>query len=168
MRSKQRGFSLIELLIVVAILLVITAIAIPAVVAANQAGHEAAAASTLKTLTTANVAYKNLYPSIGYAALAANLGSAALATCPETPDPAGVGACLMAKATADQLDAGTLSGYTFAYTVTNGGAGYTMSAAPTTKSDGRKAYFTDQSGTIVYSWGIVPPTSVATGTILGK
>jgi type IV pilus assembly protein PilA len=167
--SKQKGFSLIELLIVVSIMLVIAAVAIPAVTAANQAGREAAVASTLKTVVTANVGYKNLFPSIGYAALAKNLGEGGTSACPETPDSTGIGACLMAKAVADNLDAGSAStGYTYTYTVTNAGAGYNMTAKPTTAADGRKSYFVDQSGTIVYAWGMQPPASVAAGTILGK
>src|SRR5882672_11881844 len=80
MRNKQKGFSLIELLIVVAIILIIAAIAIPNLIKSKMAANEAAAVGALRTLTTAEIAYATACPNIGFTATLADLGSAA--TCP--------------------------------------------------------------------------------------
>jgi len=73
MRSKK-GFSLIELLIVVAIILIIAAIAIPNLLRARTSANEASAAASVHAIVTAEVGYANAYPSVGYAGAIANLG----------------------------------------------------------------------------------------------
>ena len=64
---KQKGFSLIELLIVVAIILIIAAIAIPNLLRSKMSASDSAAASTLRTLNTAQVTFATAYPGVGYA-----------------------------------------------------------------------------------------------------
>ena|ERR1044071_3878999 len=71
---KQKGFSLIELLIVVAIILIIAAIAIPNLLRSKMSANDSAAASTLRTLNTAQVTYATNYPSVGYADTFTKLG----------------------------------------------------------------------------------------------
>src|SRR5215813_1885984 len=71
---KQKGFSLIELLIVVAIILIIAAIAIPNLMRARIAANESAGASTVRTLNTAEVTYSTTYASAGYAPNLKTLG----------------------------------------------------------------------------------------------
>ena len=66
MRSTK-GFSLIELLIVVAIILIIAAIAIPNLLQARMSANEASAVGSLKALQSAEVVYFNTYPTVGYA-----------------------------------------------------------------------------------------------------
>src|ERR1700752_3180413 len=66
-RGKAPGFSLIELLIVVAIILVIAAIAIPSLLRARISANEASAVSSLRALNTAQITYDSSYPTIGYA-----------------------------------------------------------------------------------------------------
>lgn len=102
---RQAGFSLIELLIVVAIILIIAAIAIPNLLRARMAANESSAAASMRTLSTAEVSYKLSFPQIGYAALA-NLGGPASCTFSSTS------ACLIDSA----LTSGNKSGYTFAAT----------------------------------------------------
>jgi type IV pilus assembly protein PilA len=85
---KQKGFSLIELLIVVAIILIIAAIAIPNLLRSKMSAADSAAASTIRTLNTAQVTYATSYPSIGYAPTFTALGPNA-AGCNST------GACLI-------------------------------------------------------------------------
>src|SRR5271166_494911 len=78
MRNRQKGFSLIELLIVVAIILIIAAIAIPNLLRSKMAANEASAVGSLRTINTAAVTYSTTYG--GYPAALSNLGPAASAT----------------------------------------------------------------------------------------
>ena len=73
---KQKGFSLIELLIVVAIILIIAAIAIPNLLRARMAANESAAASSIRTVNTAQVSYITAYPTTGYSQHSRRLGGA--------------------------------------------------------------------------------------------
>lgn len=87
---KQKGFSLIELLIVVAIILIIAAIAIPNLLRSRMSANDSAAASTIRTLNTAQVTFATNYPTVGYASTFTMLGpNAAPPTCDAT------GACLI-------------------------------------------------------------------------
>jgi prepilin-type N-terminal cleavage/methylation domain-containing protein len=74
MQQKKKGFSLIELLIVVAIILIIAAIAIPNLMRARIAANESAGASTVRTLNTAEVTYSTTYPGAGFSPNLINLG----------------------------------------------------------------------------------------------
>jgi type IV pilus assembly protein PilA len=71
---KQKGFSLIELLIVVAIILIIAAIAIPNLLRSKMSAADSAAASTIRTLNTAQVSYATSYPTFGFASTFTELG----------------------------------------------------------------------------------------------
>jgi len=108
--SKQKGFSLIELLIVVAIILIIAAIAIPNLLRAKMAANEASAVQSIKTINTAEITYNSSYPTVGYAPQLSNLGGVAPCT------PTSTTACLITS----DLAAGNKSGYNFTATGTGG------------------------------------------------
>jgi prepilin-type N-terminal cleavage/methylation domain-containing protein len=166
-RRKQQGFSLIELLVVVAIMLVIAAIAVPAVVSATQSGNENSAANTLKTVATAENGYHGLYSN--FPLKAASLGgiNAPGTGCPSIPTS--TGGCFIADGIAKQLDAGTMAGYTYAYIPPTDGQEWSMSATPSSSYSGRKAYFVSTDGTVSYTTcAAACPAMTAPGTPLGQ
>jgi type IV pilus assembly protein PilA len=107
---KQKGFSLIELLIVVAIILIIAAIAIPNLLRARMAANESSAVASIRTINTGMVTYNTSYPTVGFATALTNLGGVAPCT------PSSVTACLIDSV----LSGGTKSGYNFAATGAGG------------------------------------------------
>ncbi len=122
---RNRGFSLIELLIVVAIILVIAAMAIPSYLHARMAANESSAVAALRTLNTAQVTYNSSYPTVGFAS---SLTALAGTSC---NPPTSSSACLIDTA----LAGGLRNGYTF--TLTPGSASssgtlnaYTIISAP--------------------------------------
>jgi len=102
-KTHKNGFSLIELLIVVAILLVIAALAIPNLMRARIAANESAAAGSIRQIATAEVGYHTSYPQVGYAPNLISLGGAVPCT------PSAATACILD----DNLSAGQKSGYQF-------------------------------------------------------
>ena len=147
---KQKGFSLIELLIVVAIILIIAAIAIPNLLRSRMAANEASAVGSVRTINTAEVTYSAAYPDVGFTTTLTNLGGAS-SVCGGGASANSTQACLIDNV----LMNGTKSGYTFTLA---GGSGktpetnYNDTASPiTTGSSGQRGFFSDQSGVIRYN-----------------
>jgi type IV pilus assembly protein PilA len=146
MRKQQNGFSLIELLIVVAIILIIAAIAIPNLLSAKMSANESSAVGSVRSLHAACLTYSTTYGT-GFPAALGNLGPAAAAS----------------AASADLIDSvlvtGTKSGYNFFYAA--GGPDdsglintYSLNANPSAPGQsGVRYFFTDQSGVITYAVG---------------
>ncbi len=129
---KQKGFSLIELLIVVAIILIIAAIAIPNLLRAKISANESSAVGSVRNIITAEISYSTTFPQAGYAVNILALGpGAGNQTCPAA-GPAVANGCLIDAV----LAGGTKSGYGFQSLGANPVAGvntsFTAGAVPVT------------------------------------
>ena len=139
--KKQKGFSLIELLIVVAIILIIAAIAIPNLIKSKMAANEASAVGSLRTVTTSQIQFASQCPTIGFSGTFALLG----------PGP---GDCTGANLIDNQLVTGVKSGYGFTLAAT-AAAGvnvtFTVNADPQSASTGTRHFFVNETGVIRYN-----------------
>jgi type IV pilus assembly protein PilA len=149
MNFKERnakGFSLIELLIVVAIILIIAAIAIPNLLRSKIAADQASAVGSLQAINTAEVTYSSSYNQ-GFSPQLKNLGPPAAGS---QPSPTA------ADLIDDLLCSGTKSGYQFTYTpnaqVGSQYENYSVSASPVSLGQtGQNFYFTDSSDVVRYN-----------------
>lgn len=162
---KQRGFSLIELLIVVAIILIIAAIAIPNLLRARMAANESSAVSSLRTINTGEITYQSTYPTVGYAAGLVNLGGPLGAACV----PSQATACVIDSVIANNGNPGGSgkSGYSFTTGVGTVGAGlnvgYTILAKPLILNEtGVRAFCAEQDAVVR-----VDPAGVCSSTEAG-
>jgi type IV pilus assembly protein PilA len=126
MKNNTKGFSLLELLIVVAIILIIATIAIPSLLRSRQAANESAAVANIRTINTAEVTY--LSSSGGnYGTMAAMISAQLL----------------------DDTFTATKAGYN--YTVAASGSDYTVTALPASPNTGRYGYYSRPDAVVRYS-----------------
>jgi len=173
MRNREKGFSLIELLIVVAIILIIAAIAIPNLLQSRQRANETSAAGSLRTVNTSEVTYQTTY-GVGFAANRVTLGPGG--GLPYT--------CTNAGLIDNVLASGFKSGYNFNDTLNNGimppggapqpaGIGVPPGGCPqwgvsgyayqamAQANQGKRGYYTDDSGVIRFCVAPDPATPCA-------
>lgn len=140
---RPRGFSLIELLIVIAVILIIAAIAVPSFLRSRIRANESSAVASLRVINTAAVAYSITYSANGFPALLTNLGGASPCMA------SSVTACLID----DNLAQGVKSGYTFVWTGDGSVPSVAFGITSTPQvigSSGQRMFCTDQSGVIHY------------------
>jgi type IV pilus assembly protein PilA len=147
-RSSQHGFSLIELLIVIAIILIILSIALPQMSKSRMQAQEMAAVAQIGTIQKAQVQY---YSQFGqYATALTQLGPPTSSGAAEGPQAAGLIPASLAN--------GSGSGYNF--TITQTPTGYAVTAVPKAfNSTGRRTFYSDQTGIIRENWGQDPATA---------
>ena len=157
MKRAQKGFSLIELLIVVAIILIIAAIAIPNLLRARIQANEASAAASLHALNTAEISYSSAFPSIGFSTNLANLGDGGTSPCLGSP----TASCYIDP----NLASGTKSGYLFTYAqdaTSTPSLHYTVNVDPVSRGiSGQRSFFSSEANVTRYNPSAVASSSDA-------
>jgi type IV pilus assembly protein PilA len=149
-KRRQNGFTLMELLIVIAIILILMLMAIPTIGSLTKRGNETSAINSVQTIVKAEVQYQSTYPASGFACTLPALGG----------DPAaGAPSPSSAQILQGDLTSGYKSGYTFSLTCkdkitvngTDRSNGYTITAVPQTiGKTGDRGFCADQFGSIKY------------------
>ena len=145
MRKQQKGFSLIELLIVVAIILIIAAIAIPNLLRARMAANDSSAAASVHTVIVGEVGYYGAYPTVGYSTMSM-LGTGGISPC----IPGTATGCLIDNTLAVATASPGKSGYIFNAVPANAALPYTfyVTATPLSNQTGTKSFCAADDGVV--------------------
>ena len=150
-RNRDRGFSLIELIIVVTIILIIAAFALPKIMKSQIPAKEAGAIAAIQAIHESEMIYASMHPDVGYTPDLAILGGTAQGGGEQTID--------------NNLASGRRGGYTFTYTpgekVNGAIRSYTLTAVPDqVGTTGQRRFYSDESGEVHYNGsGPADPTS---------
>jgi len=141
---KQKGFSLIELLIVVAVILIISAMAVPNFLRSRLRANEASAVASLRMINTAAITYSITYPDMGFPAQLTTMGGA---------NPCATATSAQACLIDDTLAQGNKSGYNFVWAGDGGVPSFSFIVTGTPQvagGSGQRMFCTDQTGVIHY------------------
>jgi len=140
---NQKGFSLIELLLVVAVILIVSAIAVPNFMRSRMRANEANAVAGMRVIHTSAVTYATTYPDVGFPAQLINMG--------------GVNPCAATSTSSCLIDnvlaLGVKDGYSYVWTGDGltPSVGFALTATPQViGSSGQRMFCTDQAGTVYY------------------
>ena len=146
MRRKERGFSLIELLIVVAIVLIIAAVAIPNLVRSRMSANEASCVASMRTVITSEIIYSSTY-TVGFSQDLPSLSDAGVvANCTPPAIPSASSACLLDS----NVASGSKNGYVFTYVPAGGvpNGSYKLNGDPFNTASGQRHFYTDDTNVL--------------------
>ena len=157
MRRKERGFSLIELLIVVAIILIVAAVAVPNLLRSRMSANEASAVASMRTVITSEIVYSSTYAN-GFSSDLVSLSDGGTPTnCIPPAVASASSACLLDS----NVASGTKNGYVFTYVPSGSGTfdTYVLNGDPGSSGAGQRHFFSDQTNVLRFNNAVAASSS---------